>query len=254
VVGLGSQDSLRPPAVEPLLGGRFGHPYTYVESCESTQALLGPDAPEGAVAVADEQTAGRGRYGRAWRAPVATSLLCSVVLRPPGLEHAPQLTLVGGAAAAGAIEGAVGRAALIKWPNDVMLDGRKVAGVLGELRDRVVVLGIGINVNQELDELPADARVPAASLRSATGTTHDRAALLAALLDRLEQLYDAWRVGRLDAVFAEIEPRDFLRGRQVVVDGVRGVAAGVTRDGGLELATGDGMRVVVESGQVEYAR
>ncbi len=147
-------DSLSFEAVDRHLKGRFGRPYTYAAECESTQHLLADDAPEGAVAVTDHQTAGRGRHGRTWEAPQGTALLCSIVLHPPAERDAPELTLVGAIAAAEAVEGATGLAAQIKWPNDVMLSRRKVCGVLGELRDGVVTLGIGLNVNQTRDAAP----------------------------------------------------------------------------------------------------
>jgi BirA family transcriptional regulator, biotin operon repressor / biotin---[acetyl-CoA-carboxylase] ligase len=246
-------DSLARNAVGRQLKGRFGRPYTYVEESESTQLLL-EGAPEGAVAVTDLQTAGRGRYGRVWEAPPGTSLLCSIVLHPPPGCDAPELTLVGAIAAAEAIEGATGLAVQIKWPNDVMLNRRKVCGVLGELREGVVTLGIGINVNQTRDQLPPDAHTPAASLRTITGTTYDRAVLLGSLLFRLERLYDQWRHGGLAEVFTEIGPRDFLRGRPVTVDGKTGIAVGIDRSGRLELEVEHGERIAVESGQVVYER
>lgn len=247
-------DSLAPAVVDRHVKGRFGRPYTYAESCESTQILLGDGVPEGAVAATDLQTAGRGRYGRAWEAPAGTALLCSIVLHPPPGRHAPELTLVGAIAAAEAVEGATGLAAQIKWPNDVMLNRRKVGGVLGELRDGVVTLGIGINVNQSREELPADARTPAASLHTITGQMFDRAALLGSMLFRLERIYDEWRHGGLNEVFVEIGPRDFLRGRSIAVDGQEGVAVGIDRTGRLELDLGHGERVVVEAGDVSYER
>ncbi len=246
-------DSLAPNVVDRHLEGRFGRPYTYVEETESTQLLL-EGAPEGAVAVTDLQTAGRGRYGRVWEAPAGTSLLCSVVLHPPAGYDAPELTLVGAIAVAEAIEVATSLAVQIKWPNDVMLNRRKVCGVLGELRDGVVTLGIGVNVNQTRDQLPPDAHTPAASLRTITGTTYDRAVLLGSLLFHLERLYDQWRQGGLAEVFTELGPRDFLRGRPLTVDGKTGVAVGIDRSGRLELEVGHGERIAVESGQVVYER
>jgi BirA family biotin operon repressor/biotin-[acetyl-CoA-carboxylase] ligase len=135
-----------------------------------------------------------------------------------------------------------------------MLNRRKVGGVLGELRDGVVTLGIGINVNQTREQLPADSRTPPASLRTITGSTFDRAALLGSLLFRLERVYDEWRHGGLAEVFVEIGPRDFLRGRTVTVDGRSGVAVGIDRDGRLELEVGHGERVALESGEVAYDR
>jgi BirA family biotin operon repressor/biotin-[acetyl-CoA-carboxylase] ligase len=244
-------DSLAPALVEPLLAGRFGRPYLYSERCESTQLLLGPDDPEGAAAVCDEQVAGRGRLGRTWEAPSGTAILCSVVLRPPGDRRLAELSLVGGTAVAEAVEEALGLAAQIKWPNDVMVNRYKVAGVLAEARDGVVVLGLGINVNQTRAELPAAARVPAASLRTIDGVQRERAAILADLLARLEHAYDGWLRGGLDALYGPLGARDFLRGRRVEVDGVSGLAVGIDRSGRLELEV-EGARRFVESGEVSY--
>jgi BirA family transcriptional regulator, biotin operon repressor / biotin---[acetyl-CoA-carboxylase] ligase len=186
--------SLAPEIVEPLLNGRFGHPYLYVERCASTQRLLAQDAPEGAVAVAEEQTAGRGRLGREWSAPPHTSILASIVLRPrvPSVQL-PELSLVAGDAVAKALVGAVGIEPVVKFPNDVLLAGRKVAGILAEAADGRVVLGIGVNVNQQPGELPQDVR--ATSLRIATGRELDRASLLAEILTLLERSYERWVSG-----------------------------------------------------------
>ncbi len=244
-------DTLVPEAVEPHLGGRLGQPYIYEPECESTQLLVSRDAAEGTVAVTEFQSAGRGRLGRGWHAPPGTSVHCSIALRPPPERPAPELTLVGAVAAAEAIEGATDLAARIKWPNDVMLEGRKVAGVLGELRETLVVLGIGINVNQTGDQLPPDARQPPGSLRSLTGHAHDRPALLGSLLLQLERLYDRWRDAGLAALSDEIGARDFLRGREVSVDGVGGRAVGIDHSGRLELDVG-GERRLVETGEVSY--
>jgi BirA family biotin operon repressor/biotin-[acetyl-CoA-carboxylase] ligase len=231
----------------------IGEPRQHVEETESTQLLLGPEDPEGAVATTDHQTGGRGRRGRAWVDAPGTSVLVSVLLRPPPAREAPQLSLLGGLAAAMAAEDALGLAAQIKWPNDVLVDRRKVAGVLAEARDGVVVLGIGINVNQTREQLPPDARVPAASLRTVDGRERDREHVLAALLAHLERLYAAWREGALDAVYEDLGARDFLRGRRVSVDGVAGVAQMITRDGRLEVSTESGP-VLVESGEVLFER
>ncbi|HZR91984.1 MAG TPA: biotin--[acetyl-CoA-carboxylase] ligase [Gaiellaceae bacterium] len=242
-------DSLAPEVVEPLLRGRFGHPYRYADEAETTQAMLQPDDPEGATAVADFQTAGRGRLGRRWTAPAGSSLMTSILLRPPPSSPIAQLSLVAGLATAETVEQALDLSVQIKWPNDVMVDRRKVAGVLAEARDDVVVLGIGINVNQTAGELPADARLPVASLRTVDGVVRERAPLLADLIVRLERAYGAWLAGGLDAVFDGIGSRDFLRGRRVRVDGVEGVAGGLDRRGRL-LVGGH----PVESGEVQLVR
>lgn len=189
-------DSLSPRVVEPLLRGRFGRPYLYFERCESTQRELEADAPEGAVAVAEEQTAGRGRLGRAWHAPAGTSILMSLNLRPAiEVARLPELSLVAGVAAAEAIALETGVEPEVRFPNDLLIGGRKVAGMLAEARDDRVVLGIGINANLAEEELPADVDTPATSLCVESGAPVDRARLLVTLLERLETHYDGWVSG-----------------------------------------------------------
>ena len=177
----------------PLLRGRFGRErYLYVEQCESTQRLLGPDDPEGAVAVADEQTSGRGRLGRVWIAPPRTSVLCSVLLRPRvAPARLPELTPLAGEAVAEALR-ELGTEPTVKAPNDVLIAGRKVAGILGEASEGPVVLGIGINVHQRRDELPERAEFPATSLALETDSPPARSAVLVTLLEMLERRYDRW--------------------------------------------------------------
>ena len=189
-------DSLAPGAVQPLLTGRFGEPYRYEEVCASTQRLLAADDPEGAVAVTEEQSEGRGRLGRRWHAPAGTSVLVSVLLRPPvEPPRLPQLSLVMGGAVAEAIAETTGLDPAIKFPNDVLLGGRKVAGILAESSEGRVVLGIGVNANQTAAQLPADAQTEPTSLRLELGEPVDRAALLATILRRVEQAYDRWISG-----------------------------------------------------------
>jgi BirA family transcriptional regulator, biotin operon repressor / biotin---[acetyl-CoA-carboxylase] ligase len=192
-VYLAVSDSLAPEAMIPRLRGRLGRPYEHVASTASTQLLLTQDAPEGALVVAEEQTAGRGRLGRPWFAPAGTSLLCSLQLRPEApTERLPELTGVAARACAETIAALTGLEPALKFPNDVLVGGRKVAGILAEARDGRVVLGIGINVNVPADELPSDVDRPATSLLAETGRELDRAELLAELLERLERRYDAW--------------------------------------------------------------
>jgi BirA family biotin operon repressor/biotin-[acetyl-CoA-carboxylase] ligase len=185
--------SLRREDVEPLLRGRFGKPYAFVERCASTQRLLGGDAPEGAVVATDEQTEGRGRLGRRWEAPAGSSVMFSLLLRPP-VETArwPELTVVAGRAVADAISDVTGLETSVKHPNDVLVEGRKVAGVLAEATEGRVVLGIGVNVSQTAGELPTDARMPPTSLDLETGSAVDRTALFVQILYRLEIQYDSW--------------------------------------------------------------
>jgi BirA family transcriptional regulator, biotin operon repressor / biotin---[acetyl-CoA-carboxylase] ligase len=163
---------LQPEIVLPRLRGSFGREYHWAAEAGTTQRMLPADAAHGAVALAEHQTEGRGRLGRTW---TDSALMFSVVLYPPQpVARWPDLTLV----AARAVAGAIGEPATIKHPNDVLVDGRKAAGILAEAGERVV-LGIGINVG--------GADWPGAGWAEA-----DRLDLLIDVLDRLERGYEAW--------------------------------------------------------------
>jgi BirA family biotin operon repressor/biotin-[acetyl-CoA-carboxylase] ligase len=229
----------------------IGEPRIHMSECESTQTLLDASLPEGAVATTDHQTAGRGRLGRTWEDVPGASLICSVLLKPPRDRRVAELTLVGGLATAQAVERALGRTAQIKWPNDVLVDGKKVSGGLAEVRDGAVVLGIGINVNQTEGELPSKPRTPAASLRTVDRHVRDVETVLGELLSRLDDAYAIWLDRGLGALHVEIAARDFLRGRNIDVNGVEGRAVGIALDGRLEIETAGGI-VAVESGEVAW--
>jgi BirA family transcriptional regulator, biotin operon repressor / biotin---[acetyl-CoA-carboxylase] ligase len=232
----------------------IGRPRLYEPECESTQSLLlGSDLPEGAVAVTDHQTGGRGRLGRKWVDAPSTAVLVSVLLRPPPERRPPELSLVAALAVAEAVELATGLSAQIKWPNDVMLDRWKVAGILAELRDGAVVVGIGVNVNQTREQLPADAHA-AASLRTVTGREYERSELLETVLGRLDAGYERWREAGLEPLYGEIGARDFVRGRRLTLDGRPGTGVMILRDGRLEVAFEDGERTAVESGVLHVER
>ena len=180
---------LSPETVEPLLRGRLGRPYRFVPECESTQRLIADDDPEGAVVATDHQTRGRGRLGRVWEDVPGTSILMSVLLQP-GLPMPlwPELSVVAGRAVAEAI----GAGARVQLPNDVLIGGRKVAGILAEATSGRIVLGVGINVNQRLEQLPPDTVKPVTSLFVESGEECERAALLATVLLELERGYVGW--------------------------------------------------------------
>jgi BirA family transcriptional regulator, biotin operon repressor / biotin---[acetyl-CoA-carboxylase] ligase len=253
VVAVEAPDSLAPEVVEPLLTGRFGRTYLFEETCESSQRLLAPDLEEGAVAVCDVQTAGRGRLGRAWEAPPGTAILCSVLLKPPAERGPAELSLVAGLAVAEAAEHALGLAVQLKWPNDVMVNRRKVAGILAEAGSGAVVVGIGLNVNQRREDLPTDTTTASGSLYTTDGVRRQRAPILADLLGVLEQMYARWRAQGLDALYDTLGARDFLRGRRIFLDGQPGLGIKIDRSGRLEVEI-EGERRLVESGEVLFER
>lgn len=185
---------LSPGSVEPLLRGRLGRPYRFVAECASTQRLIDPDETEGTTVAADLQMHGRGRLGRRWQAPAGRGLLFSVLLHPsPPVAIWPELSFVAGAATAAALREETGAAAELRHPNDVLIAGRKVAGILAEASVGRVVLGIGVNVNQTASELPAETPKTPTSLRLETGQEWQRPPLLAAILLALERQYDEWQ-------------------------------------------------------------
>jgi BirA family biotin operon repressor/biotin-[acetyl-CoA-carboxylase] ligase len=183
---------LAPETVVPLLRGRFGTPYRFVVECPSTQRLLGDDDAEGSVVATDHQTAGRGRLGRTWEDVPGRSLLFSLLLRPPvPMALWPELSLVAGEAVARALR-EIGLAASLRHPNDVVVAGRKLVGVLAEANPGRVVLGVGVNVNQTAGELPVETVKPPTSVRLELGHEVERAPLLALVLAELENGYGAW--------------------------------------------------------------
>ncbi len=245
--------SLDAAHVEPMLRGSFGRPYVFVESCTSTQDLLHDSRlPEGAVAVADHQSGGRGRSGRTWEDTPGEALLLSLLLRPRPSPHLAQLALVAGHATAEAVSHATGLETALKWPNDVLLDDAKVAGILLEAHADTVVCGIGVNVLQPVARLPAGA-MPAASLRTATGTSVERSALLVELLARLEDAYRSWQDDGLRQLLPALEARNWLRGRRVVAEGEHGVADTIAADGRLRVQLDAGGTLLAASGEVTLA-
>jgi BirA family biotin operon repressor/biotin-[acetyl-CoA-carboxylase] ligase len=219
---------------------QLGTPRLHLRSTDSTndrgRALATAGAPHGMLVTAGEQTAGRGRHGRTWSAPRGRALLLSLVLR-----DVPALLAL---ASAVAVADVVGAGAAIKWPNDVLLDGRKVAGILAEGRPQEgwAVLGIGVNVAVREEDLPPQVAARAAGLGlSPAAVEPTLAALLIALERRLAQ--------QPEAILDVYRQRDALLGREVRWQHGRGVAAGVDGAGRL-LVDRAGGRVALDAGEV----
>jgi BirA family transcriptional regulator, biotin operon repressor / biotin---[acetyl-CoA-carboxylase] ligase len=228
---------------------RFGRPHRHLRRTDSTneraRELAASGAPSGAVVTVDEQSAGRGRRGRAWSAPPGGALLYSAILRPLDERHA-LLPLAVSLAVCDAVEAVAPLSCRVKWPNDVWVQERKLAGVLIEARPPDwAVIGIGVNVAIEPDEFPADLRWPATSV----GHGATVGALLGAINDALSA-----RVEQPPATtLAEFGERDALLGREVSWEGAgqgAGVARGVDERGNLVVETVDGERIALGSGEV----
>jgi len=217
-------------------------------------------APAGTAVLADEQTAGRGRAGRPWISPAGSSLLLSLVLRPEiaSASAAPAAVtpLRLGLAVARAVERVASRPAEIKWPNDVLVDGRKLAGILCESAvggpgGTFIIAGIGINIRQRPEDFPADFRESTTSLDMVAAEPPGRATIAAALFEELLPC-TVWSEDRLDSEsLDEIGRRDALFGMPVDVDGKpAGIACGIEVDGALMVRTSTGGRIRIHNGTV----
>jgi BirA family biotin operon repressor/biotin-[acetyl-CoA-carboxylase] ligase len=213
-------------------------------------APLRPGRPS-AVVVADAQSAGRGRRGAPWHAPAGEGLWMSMAL-PDGWVAAGHLPLLVGLAVAEAVESLVpGVTPRIKWPNDVLLGGRKLAGVLCEARRGGVVVGVGVNLSKPRVGRPGELIGIATSLEEEHGSSLARSSLAGVILDRFEVLATGSVDALAPAALAALGARDALVGRSVVCyQAGPGVAAGIAPDGALLLDRGDGARVRVVAGGV----
>lgn len=227
------------------MSGPLGSPRLHVRSIDSTNArakeLAAAGAVHGTLVTATEQTAGRGRQGRNWSAPPGRALIASVVLR----EFDALLPL----AAAAAVADVAGDGALVKWPNDVLVEGRKVAGILAEGRPQEgwAVLGIGLNVAVRPEDLPPELRERAGSLGLAPTDVEPT-------LDRLLRALERWLAADAAQLLHAIRARDALAGREISWAAGSGVAGGISPAGGLIVELADGSTTVLDAGEVHLGR
>ena len=231
---------------------RLGLPRVHHRSADSTneraKVLARDGAPHGTLVTADEQSAGRGRQGRTWTARPGTAVLMSVILRELDDRHA-MLPLMTAVAVCEAAEACAPVRCAIKWPNDVWIDGRKLAGILVEGRPQEgwAVVGVGINVTSTAADFPEELRETATSLviESPRAAQPSRDGVLGALLEALKL-----RTGQEEhRILDEWRRRDALRGRSIAWDGGTGIAAGVD-DGGALLVERSGETVSLDAGEV----
>jgi BirA family biotin operon repressor/biotin-[acetyl-CoA-carboxylase] ligase len=252
---ISSPDSIDVQDVQSqLTGSRIGHRLELLKVTTSTNAdafrLAEGEAAEGTVVLSDCQTGGKGRRGRVWASPGGVNLYCSVVLRPAIMPHeAPQLTFLSAVAAARAIEMTTNLNPEIKWPNDLLISGKKVAGLLNEMSAETdginfVILGIGINLNMTGDQFPDDLRHPATSVFLESGTRVDRSRFTSTMLNELDMLYRDFLEQGFGPVREEWQRRCNANGRRIVVSDSgseisEGDFAGIDIDGALLLRSED---------------
>jgi len=221
------------------------------------------DEPEGAVILAEEQTAGRGRAGRSWHSERGAGLYVTLLLRPKlSPVQAPLLTMLAGLSAHTALLAQTGLSAELKWPNDLLLNGKKLGGILTEMYAepnavRFVIVGIGINVSQE--KFPGEIAVTATSLRKETGRLHSRLEVLVKLLSQFETDYNRFLQEGAGYVVQRFELiSSFANGKRVKVDTGRetfvGTTMGLSAEGLLMVKKEDGGSVTVIAGDVSEVR
>lgn len=219
-------------------------------------------AAEGTVVIADAQSGGKGRLGRIWSSPPGVNLYCSVVLRPSVKPYeAPQLTFLSAVAVARAIEQTTGLKPEIKWPNDVLLAGKKAAGLLNEMSAETdginfVILGLGVNLNMSTGQFPPDLRCPATSLMIETGHPVGRVHFATQMLKELDTLYADFLRHGFFRVREEWQQRCNAHGREVAVSNgevmvAQGLFSGIDGDGALLVRLADGSIERILSGDVK---
>jgi BirA family biotin operon repressor/biotin-[acetyl-CoA-carboxylase] ligase len=262
-----SPDLLTPTEVEPLLKTKWmGKRIHYFQTLDSTNSkayqLALNGAEEGEVVISESQEKGRGRLGRQWFSPPFLNLYLSVILRPKISPHQASLnTLMAAVATADAIQKFSGLRPLIKWPNDILLRDRKVAGLLNEVHsetDRIhfVILGIGVNLNMDEKMFSKEIRTVATSLKIEMGQTVSRKIFLQFFLQEMEKWYSTFLEGGSAVILKAWRDRAHIQGRQVKVtsfgEAIAGIAIDVDSDGALILETEDGRQKRVVAGDIEY--
>jgi BirA family transcriptional regulator, biotin operon repressor / biotin---[acetyl-CoA-carboxylase] ligase len=246
----------------------FGSPHRHYRSTDSTNTrareLAAAGAPHGTIVTATEQTSGRGRQGRTWTAPPGKALLYSAILRPLEEHHATLPLAVPLAVCETAEELNPNLECKVKWPNDIHVNGRKLAGVLIEARpqDGWAVLGIGLNLTIQPDEFPPDLRDTAISIFTGDQQARERGFAGPSPLfpppppppGLLNNRLDYWIQAEPDKVLSTWRKRDALKGREIAWDGGSGVADGVDDKGYLVVLTPDGNRITVGAGEVHLTR
>lgn len=265
---LQSPDVLLPEAIQTgldfqLVGSRV-YCFDETDSTNLQACRLGDEGEaDGLVVIADRQSSGKGRMGRRWESPGGVNLYASILLRPPILPfEAPKLTFLSAVAVCRAIGRCTGLKPTVKWPNDVLLNGAKVAGLLNEMSsetDQVhyVVLGIGVNLNMRHEQFPDDLRYPATSLSLVAGRPISRLDFTRTLLQEIDVLYRQFLVSGSSTIISAWTEFCDLTGKAVKVDcnssQIEGTMTGLAEDGALLVRTATGKIESIYAGDVRPA-
>lgn len=259
-------DMIKPDEIRLGLKTKYiGQNIHYEESVNSTQKiahrLAYEGAPAGTVVIAEEQLTGRGRMDRKWHSPKYTGIWMSLILRPNlSLTKAPQLTLLAAVSVVQAIEEVIGLSPEIKWPNDILINGKKITGILTELQaeaDRInsIIMGIGINVNQQLGDFPEELQKTASSLYIETGNKISRAELIRSVFTHFEKMYELYLTEGFYPIKLLWESYAISIGKQIkartLTATIEGKALGITEDGVLQLEDENGNIHSIYSADIE---
>ncbi|MEI7815657.1 MAG: biotin--[acetyl-CoA-carboxylase] ligase [Desulfuromonadales bacterium] len=263
---MSSPDSIDPHEVKTQLDSTIiGRRLEFLKITISTNAdafrLAEEGATEGTVVLADAQNGGKGRRGRIWASPAGANLYCSVILRPAIMPYeAPQLTFLSAVAVARAIELTTKLTPEIKWPNDLLISGKKIAGLLNEMSAETdginfVILGIGVNLNMKAEQFPENLRHPATSLFLESGTRVDRSIFTSTMLNELDRLYTDFLSYGFGPIREEWQLRCNANGRQVFVSDTGtectgGLFMGIDSDGAMLLRSDDDVLHRITCGDV----
>jgi BirA family biotin operon repressor/biotin-[acetyl-CoA-carboxylase] ligase len=245
-----------------IIGSEFHHFMSLSSTNEHARKLAENNAPDGTLVIAESQTNGHGRKGRHWESPTGSGIYVTLILRPKlPLERTPLLTLAASVAVADAVAQTTGTLPAIKWPNDILLNDGKIAGILTEVSAEIdyvdyVLVGIGINVNTRLELLPERPIFPATSIAAETSSQHSRRRILADLLQNFDQLYLQMQSDDSGTMLKRWKNFSNTIGRRVTITMVnktlRGTVTDIGDDGALILKTSRGHSQKIFSGDISF--
>ena len=250
--------------IKTKIHGIIGREIHFFETVSSTNTIaleLAEKAPEGTVFLADSQDKGRGRLGRIWISPSGVNIYMSIILRPQiRPKDSSLITIMSAVACATALRNVTGVKVTTKWPNDLMIDNKKVGGILTELKTQQqkitsAIVGIGINVNIDVREFPEDMKQRATSLKNESGVSYSRESIVAEILNEMDRWYKTMTTLEKEAIVQAWKNLTSTLGRKVVVitphETLTGTAESIDNDGMLIVRLPSGQSKRINSGDLK---